>query len=179
MRTLRVRRRSMWMAGVVTVVGAVLFLAAQAGAGVLHGLTGAVSGTSTFAGMDGYCPMNPDPFGGVEENHRHVSGVVATHPGEQLEIDACEIFSGALGGVEVEGSFTLSSARGSASGTMRGVVQFQGRDRLDWTLTITSAARGFAPAIGQQLIFTACEGFDGPIDHAQLSTSEPAFAPCL
>ena len=178
MRTLRVRRRSMWIVGVVTGAAVVMFLAAQAGAGVWDPLTGAVSGTASFAGEDGYCPTNPDPRDG-EENHRHVSGVVATHPGEQLEIDACEIFEGALGGVRVEGSFTLSSARGSASGTMRGAISFQARDRLDWTLTITSVARGFQPVLGRQLIFTACQGFDGSIDQAQLSTSEPAFAPCL
>lgn len=178
MQRVPMHRRSMWPAVVAAVVGAALLLAVQAGAGVLDPLTGAVSGTHAYLGEDTYCPTNPDPRDG-EELHRHVSGVVATHPGEQLEIDACEIFNGALGGVEVQGSFTLSSARGTASGTMHGFVAFQARDHLDWTLTITSAARGFKPVIGRQLIFTACAGGGTSLDHALLSTSEPAFVPCL
>ena len=54
----------------------------------------------------------------------------------RLSLDLCRIFSGALGGVDVQGSFVLATRLGRLRGTARGVISFSVPNAYRVVLTV-------------------------------------------
>jgi hypothetical protein len=91
-----------------------------------------------------------------------------------VKIDVCTEFSGAMGGVFVDGTFTLARNGGSVTGTASGYYAFEVPNRLVLTLTISGASSALKSSIGDRLYLTGhVDEGGGAFSGAQLTTTQP------
>lgn len=128
---------------------------------------GSSSATATFTGAatqlvaDPSCPRDPNYLWAV--NYREqLSGVVRSRLGSgRLSFDICRIFSGALGGTAIEGSFTLATRIGTLRGTATGVIAFDVPNTYRFVLTVQRGTFLLSHMTGT-LNFDATESVDSP-----------------
>lgn len=151
----------------VLTLGLVTVLAAPAGAVPLVLLTGPVTGTVTVPAQDGTCPENPG-FPGVQEFHQQFSGLLAGRgPDSRVDVSACQVFTGAMGGINIEGTFTLRRPGAAVTSTMQGVIAFFAVDSFRMVLQVDGRGR---PGSGR-LYFSGClRSF--VLSDAQVTTTE-------
>jgi len=150
-----------------------------AAAATARQLPGTATGVAGPILNDGTCPMNPE-FPNILEPHQHFHAAIATDHGPDavLDVDVCHVFSGAMGGIDIEGSFVLAAPQGTLRGAARGVIGNGAAEFLGLTLTIVSGTRGLAHS-GGQLFFQGCfPSFDGPLSNATLTLTTPPPVTC-
>jgi hypothetical protein len=149
----------------VVIATAGLTTATAAGASGFGGpnapTTAAFTGTAQSPVLDPSCPRDPN-FTSDVNFRQQISGRVQSRIGSgRLSLDLCRIFSGAIGGVDVQGSFTLATRIGTLRGTARGVISFSVPNEYRVVLTVQRGTFLLSHVTGT-LNFDATESRDSP-----------------
>jgi hypothetical protein len=95
-----------------------------------------VQGHDEDLGQDPTCPR-AEGFEEYVNDRQVITGIVKTRIGPaRLKLDLCRIFSGALGGISVQGTFTLTTFAGTLRGAANGANGFGAHDYYNITLTV-------------------------------------------
>ncbi len=93
-------------------------------------------GRNVDLGQDSTC-RKEEGFEYYTNYRQLITGVVKTRIGPAcLTLDLCRIFSGVLGGIAVEGTFTLKTFAGTLRGTALGANGFGAHDYYNIELTV-------------------------------------------
>jgi hypothetical protein len=113
--------------------------ASTAGATTAPSHTATIRGTATDLPPDGSCPANPD-FPTDPGYRVLITGWAKTRVGPaKVTVPLCLVFVGALGGEEVDGTFSISTLAGRLRGIADGTVGFDATDDYHVTLTVQQA----------------------------------------
>jgi hypothetical protein len=112
-------------------------------AGPAGATTSAPSATNNVRGLygdtkdDGRCPPNPGEFEG-QQQHQPLVGLTKTRFGPALlKLDLCQIFTGALGGRSLGGTFSLTTFAGTLRGRVdHGIIGFGAMDHITAALVV-------------------------------------------
>jgi hypothetical protein len=172
-------------------VGLVAAAQGPASAGSTHRLTGPASdAVAVNLGADGFCPQNPFfPEEGEEPHTRIVATIERPGPDLGFQLDACWVFTGALGGRTFEGTYRLSGPEGSVTGSVAfGSQSAAPNSPVAARLTVDAGTGAFRDRPrGIELFFEGCSDvvlfFEGPgtfpLSPAVLATEAPSPSlPC-
>lgn len=85
---------------------------------------------------DPACPRDPEFPDGINQRQLLI-GLVSSHIGPAgLKLDVCRVFVGAIGGMSIDGSFTLLTLAGTLRGHVQGTVGFSQSDNYNLVLTV-------------------------------------------
>ncbi len=133
----------------------------------MRAASAAPSATATFTGtaaapvLDPTCPRDPN-YTWAENYRQQLSGIVRSRVGSgRLSFDICRIFAGALGGIGIQGTFTLATRLGTLRGTASGVIAFDVPNEYRFVLTVARGTFLLSHVTGT-LDFDATESVDTP-----------------